>query len=131
MPNPNIVAGPVGGSADETFACTVSANNVYQDVVAVVEWTRNGVAIDSIIIPPTIDSSQYNIRETIFRAITMVEGEYACSSYLTTSSSNQYVLDSDTSAENVTTCTGYITCQISLQNSIFILNMRKALFYLL
>ena len=78
--------------------------------MAVIEWTRNGVVIDgSQTISPIMESSLYNIRGTVLRTITMTgqnpaqEGEYACTSYLT--SPNQYILDSDASVENVTTIT--------------------------
>lgn len=79
--------------------------------MAVIEWTRNGVVIDGsqTIISPAMESSLYNIRGTVVRTFITTgqdraeEGEYACTSYLTSSSPNQYVLDSDTSVENVTT----------------------------
>ena len=72
---------------------------------------RNKVPIDGtqITVLPTMESLYYNIQGTAFYIITMTgphpseEGEYGCSSYLT--SNNQYVVDSDTITETVTIVT--------------------------
>ena len=90
----------IGNNVDLT--CTVSADNVDEDAMAVIEWERNGVIIDdtqtTIILSPNMESSLYNINGTTVHTITgldsLEEGEYVCSSYI--NSSNQYVLDSDT-----------------------------------
>ena len=88
----------IGDNIDLT--CTVSADNVDEHAMAVVEWRRNGVIIDGTqtIISPTMESSPYNINGTTVHTITGLdsseEGEYICSSYI--NSSNQYILDSDT-----------------------------------
>ena len=88
----------IGDNIDLT--CTVSADNVDEHAVAVVEWRRNGVIIDGTqtTIPPTMESSLYNINGITVHTITGLdsseEGEYICSSYI--NSSNQYILDSDT-----------------------------------
>ena len=87
----------IGDNIDLT--CTVSADNVDEHAMAVVEWRRNGVIIDGTqtIISPTMRSSLYNINGTTVHTITGLdlseEGKYICSSYIT--SSNQYILDSD------------------------------------
>ena len=81
-----------------TLTCTVSADNVDEHATAVVEWRRNGVIINGTqtTISPTMESSLYNINGTTVHTITRLdsseEGEYICSSYI--SSSN--VLNSDT-----------------------------------
>ena len=88
----------IGDNIDLT--CTVSADNVDEDAMAVVEWRRNGVIIDGTqtTISSTMGSSLYNINGTTVHTITgfdsSEEGKYICSSYI--NSSNQYVLDSDT-----------------------------------
>ena len=86
----------IGDNIDLT--CTVSADNVDEHAMAVVEWRRNGVIIDQTTISLTMGSSLYNINGTTVHTITGLdsseEGEYICSSYVT--SSNQYILDSDT-----------------------------------
>ena len=85
----------IGDNIDLT--CTVSADNVDEDAMAVVEWRRNGVIIDGTqtTISPTMESSLYNINGTAVHTITGLdsseEGEYICSSYITSSN-----LDSDT-----------------------------------
>ena len=80
------------------LTCTVSADNVDGNAMAVVEWRRSGIIIDTIILSPNMESSLYNINGTTVHTITGLdlseEGEYICSSYI--NSSNQYVLDSDT-----------------------------------
>ena len=82
------------------LTCTVSADIVDEHAMAVVEWRRNKVIIDGTqtTIPPTMESSLYNINGTTVHTITGLdsseEGEYICSSYIT--SSDQYILDSDT-----------------------------------
>ena len=85
-----------------TLTCTVSADNVYGDDVAVVEWKRNGVIINDtqITIPPTMESSLYNINGTTVHTITGLdsseEGEYICSSYIIAGSINEHnLLNSD------------------------------------
>ena len=83
------------------LTCAVSADNVDEHAMAVVEWRRNGVIINGTqtTISPTMKSmaSQYNINGTTVHTITgfdsSEEGEYICSSYIDISS-NQYVLDS-------------------------------------
>ena len=88
----------IGDNIDLT--CTVSADNVDEDAMAVVEWRRNGVIIDGTqtTISPTMESSLYNINGTTVHTITGLdsseEGEYICSSYI--NNSNVYVLDSNT-----------------------------------
>ena len=80
------------------LTCTVSANNVDEHAMAVVEWRRNGVIIDGTqtTISPTMESSLYNINGTTVHTITGLdsseEGEYICSSYITSSND----LDIDT-----------------------------------
>ena len=82
------------------LTCTVSADNVDEHAMAVVEWRRNGVIIDDTqtTISPTMESSLYNINGTTVHTITGLdpseEGEHICSSYI--NSSNQYILESDT-----------------------------------
>ena len=102
MPPPTITV----VSSDRTFTlgdnidltCTVSADNVDEHAMAVVEWERNGVIINGaqIAISATMESSLYNINGTVVHTITGLdsseEGEYICSSYIT--SSNGYLLDS-------------------------------------
>ena len=86
----------IGDNVDLT--CTVSADNVDEHAMAVVEWRRNGVIIDDTqtTISPTMESSLYNINGTTVYTITGLnsseEGEYICSSYIT--SSNEYILGS-------------------------------------
>ena len=81
------------------LTCIVSADNVDEHAMAVVDWRRNKV-IDGtqITISPTMESSLFNINGTVVHTITELdsseEGEYICSSYIT--SSNQYILDSVT-----------------------------------
>ena len=81
------------------LTCIVSTDNVSEHAMAVVEWRRNGVIIDGTqtTISPTMESSLYNINGTTVHTITGLdsseEGEYICSSYIT--SSNEYILDSD------------------------------------
>ena len=82
------------------LTCTVSADNVDEHAMAVVEWRRNGVIIDDTqtTIPPTMESSLYNINGTTVHTITGLdsseEGEYICSAYVT--SSNEYIQNSNT-----------------------------------
>ena len=80
------------------LTCTVSADDVDEHAMAVVEWRRNGVIIDGTqtTISPTMGSSLYNINGSTVHTITGLdlseEGEYICSSYI--NSSNE--LNSDT-----------------------------------
>ena len=89
----------IGDNIDLT--CTVSADNVYEDDVAVVQWKRNGVLVNDtqITIPPIMESSLYNINGTTVHTITGLdsseEGEYICSSYIIAGSINEYILNSD------------------------------------
>ena len=88
----------IGNNIDLT--CTVSADNVDEHAMAVVEWRRNLAIINDTqtTISPTMESTSYNINGATVHTITGLdsseEGEYFCSSYIT--SSNEYILDSDT-----------------------------------
>ena len=94
---PTATSFTIGDNIDLT--CTVSADNIDDHAMAVVEWRRNGVIINGTqtTIPPTMESSLYNINGTTVHTITGLdsseEGEYICSSYI--NSSNEYILDSD------------------------------------
>ena len=82
------------------LTCTVSADNVDEHAMSVVEWRRNGVIIDGTqtTIPPTMESSLYNINGTTVHTIigldSSEEGEYICTAYVT--SSNEYIQNSNT-----------------------------------
>ena len=88
----------IGDNIDLT--CTVSADDVDEHAMAVVERRRNGIIIDDtqITMLPTMESSLYNINGTTVHTIigldSSEEGKYICSSYIT--SSNEYLFDSDT-----------------------------------
>ena len=73
----------------------MSTDNVDEHSMAVVEWRRNGAIIDGTQtnISLTMESSLYNINGLTVYTITGLdsseEGEYICSSYIT--SSNEYI----------------------------------------
>ena len=96
---PTATSFTIGDNIDLT--CTVSADNVDEHAMAVVEWRRNRVVINGTqtIISPTMESSLYNINGTTVHTITGLdsseEGQYICSSYIIIISSNEYILDSD------------------------------------